>query len=255
MLNLYKKIENLQKQGIDFALCTIVSTKGSVPLGTGSKMIVCEDSSIYGTVGGGYVEKQAIDNAINQLKKNSTKLLKIILDKKSGTCCGGKVEIFIEPMLKPKKLFIFGGGHVCKALLNYLPNLHFDTEVIDDREDIFDDQIFTNINTTVSDFDTYLNKMDFSDDIFVIIITYSHSADYQILSYGLQNKWQYMGMMGSMNKVKKMTKRLLNEGISKETIERVDMPIGKDIKAQTANEIAISIIAELIEKRAELNNK
>lgn len=244
----------MHSQGKDLALCTIVSAKGSVPLGTGAKMIVCNDGSIIGTVGGGYVEKQTIDTALEMIKKGKNKLLPLILSKDTGTCCGGKVQIFIETMKRKKRLYIFGGGHVCKALLDYLPHLEFETTVIDDREDIFNEhsfnkQSFNNVNTVVSNFDYFLSNMKFGDDLFIIIITYSHSADYQILSHCLNNKWQYLGMMGSMNKVRKMSKRLIDEGNDNEKIKKVNMPIGKDIKAESTHEIAISILAELIEIR------
>jgi len=247
MYNLLSHINLLHSQGKDLALCTIVSAKGSVPLGTGAKMIVANDGSIYGTVGGGYVEKQTIDTALKMIEKDENKLLPLVLSKDTGTCCGGKVQIFIEIMKRKKRLYIFGGGHVCKALLDYLPNFEFDTTVIDDRQEIFDDSHFNDINTVVSNFNDYLNVMQFGNDVFIIIITYSHSADYQILSHCLRNQWQYLGMMGSMNKVKTMSKRLIDEGIKKVLIKKVNMPIGININAETTHEIAISILAELIE--------
>jgi xanthine dehydrogenase accessory factor len=255
MLDIFKKIEELQKTGHELALCTIVSAKGSVPLGVGAKMIVLGNGEIYGTVGGGYVEKLAIENAEKLIKSNSSKLLKIVLNKESGTCCGGKVEIFIEAMNKKKKLYIFGGGHVCRALLTVLHSLEFDVIVIDDRADIFDDEVFKSVKTLVSDFDEYLNKMEFGRDIFIAIITYEHSADYRILSHCLKNQWHYLGMMGSLNKIKTMSGRLISEGIDKEIIEKVDMPIGKNIEAETSHEIAVSIASELIESRAKLRAK
>jgi len=255
MLDIYKKIEELQYKEYEMALCTIVSAKGSVPLGVGAKMIVRDDAEIYGTVGGGYVEKLVIENAEKLIKSNSSKLLKIVLNKESGTCCGGKIEIFIEAMNKKKRLYIFGGGHVCKALLSILQDLDFFITVIDDREDILDDEIFNSVTTVVSDFNEYLNEMQFSPYIFIAIITYEHSADYRIISHCLKREWHYMGMMGSLNKVKTMSGRLISEGITKEQIARVDMPIGKNIKAETATEIAVSIASELIESRARLRNE
>ncbi len=255
MLDMFKKVEELQENGDELALCTIVSARGSVPLGVGAKMIVLENGKIYGTVGGGYVERLATESSLTQIKTGSSKLLKVVLNKESGTCCGGVVEIFIEAMNRKKKLYIFGGGHVCRALISVLQGLEFDTTVIDDRAEIFEYEVFNSVRTVVSDFSEYLDKMEFTPDVFIAIITYEHSADYRILSACLPRDWHYLGMMGSMNKIKLMTMRLLGEGITKENIARVDMPIGKDIGAESAGEIALSIASELIHSRARLRNE
>ncbi|PJC62692.1 MAG: hypothetical protein CO022_03105, partial [Flavobacteriales bacterium CG_4_9_14_0_2_um_filter_32_27] len=118
-MNIYNEIEQLRTSGIDAALCTIIHTKGSTPRKVGAKMLVLIDGSIKGTIGGGNLEKEVIKNALIQLKKNEPKLFKHDLLHQHNMCCGGTVEIFIEPLEKMKRLYIFGAGHTGQALAKF----------------------------------------------------------------------------------------------------------------------------------------
>lgn len=245
MKDIYQKIIELKDKGINGMLCTIVQTKGSTPLKTG-KMIVISREETYGTVGGGMVESQTIDKAIKLLPSNKQELIHIELLSKEGTSCGGTVDIFLEPLLLNYKLYIFGAGHVGKALAYQIQKLDFDITVIDDREGIFNDWEegnYTQVNTNFQDF---LNKLNFDDKIFIAIITYDHKIDWQILSFCAGKPYRFLGMMGSKSKVKVMKKELSNLGISDEVISGIKMPIGMEINSESAQEIAISIASQLI---------
>lgn len=246
MLEIYKKIIEIYEKGLDAALCTIVATKGSTPLKESAKMIVYKDGSTFGTIGGGEVEKETIEKAVIMLKGKSKQLVNLDLINTEGTSCGGKVEIYIETIKQNSKLYVFGAGHVGKALSKIVNNLDFDFTIIDDRDGIFDDWEDNGFKKVISNFDDYLNQMKFDDNVFIAILSYNHNVDWQILSYCISKPWKYLGMMGSKSKVKGMKKKLVANGIENDLIDKIDMPIGLEINAETANEIAISITAKLI---------
>lgn len=245
MINIYKKIIELNEQGINSVLCTIVSTKGSTPLKEGAKMIVCKDKN-FGTVGGGTLEKKTIDKAKQMLRVSGYSIENIDLVSEEGTSCGGKVSVFFEPIMQNFKLYIFGAGHVGKALVNLVKDINFDITVIDDRNDIFDSWKNDEIEKRICNMVKYLDEIDFNNKTFIIIVTYDHNIDRDILSYCASKPWHYLGMMGSRNKAKSMKNKLLKHGISTDILDRIDMPIGLDINAENAKEIGISIAGKLI---------
>ncbi|MFQ5334796.1 MAG: XdhC family protein, partial [Flavobacteriales bacterium] len=133
MKHIYHIANEIRKRGNTFAACTIVATKGSAPLKAGAKMLVLQDASIHGTIGGGNLEKKVIENALKVIKENKPRLFHHELLRQHGMCCGGTVDIFIEPVMPNKKLYIFGAGHVGKAIARHALGLDFDIFVIDDR--------------------------------------------------------------------------------------------------------------------------
>ncbi|MEI6900046.1 MAG: XdhC family protein, partial [Bacteroidota bacterium] len=133
MESIFKKVSEVLESGEITALCTVVSTKGSTPLKPGAKMIVWEDGRIYGTIGGGPVEKATMDDAIQVIKQNQPQLFIHDLKADHEMCCGGQMQIYIEPLIPMKKLFMFGGGHVGKAVVKHALDLDFEITVIDPR--------------------------------------------------------------------------------------------------------------------------
>jgi len=253
--NIYNKIIELQRAGQDAILCTVVSTKGSTPLKEGAKMLVMDAGTTYGTVGGGKVEKVTIEQAQKCLKTYSAELIKIDLLSTEGTSCGGTVEVFLEPVNKKFRLYIFGAGHVGRALAGIVSELDFDITIIDDREGIFSDWNENSFKKITIGFEEYFDIMQFDERIFITIITYDHKIDWEILSRCSAKPWHYLGMMGSKSKVKSMKNSLAAKGISEEIIDRIDMPIGMNIQAETAFEIAVSIAANLIKEKNILSKK
>jgi len=245
MIEIHQKIIELNANGIDLVLCTIITTKGSTPLKEAAKMIVTSDSA-FGTVGGGLTENKAINVAREILHTSKSRKIEIELISKEETSCGGIVEIFFEPINQNFKLFIFGGGHVAKSLVEVTRNTGFNITVVDDRKDIIDDWKVRGCNPVHSDFIDFINKMQFDDKTFIAIMTYEHKQDLEIISNCINKKWTYLGLMGSKNKVRGMKRKLIELGFSDELILKVDMPIGFDINSQSAKEIAVSIAAKLI---------
>ena len=232
------------------ALCTIVDTIGSTPLKAGAKMIVFEDGSIFGTIGGGNLEKATINDALGIIKTNEAKLFKHELKLQHDMSCGGSLEIFIEPIMQKKKLLLFGAGHVSKAIVKHSTGLDFDITIVDCREGIFNDWTFEGLQKITAPFTQILPTLSYDNSTFIVIATYDHSIDHEILAFCIKKPHFYLGMIGSKTKVTRTKEKFVSEGIAtKEELEKVDMPIGIDINAKTSDEIAISIFAKLIKEK------
>ncbi|PCJ27846.1 MAG: xanthine dehydrogenase [Flavobacteriales bacterium] len=246
-MNLLNEIETIRKGNKKAVLCIIVQTKGSTPRKVGAKMIVKEDGSILGTIGGGNLEKTVIENGLQQIKKNEAKLYKHDLLHQHSMCCGGSVEIYIEPIQKMNKLYIFGAGHTGNSLAKIAADMNFDIYVIDDRKDYLNDINSEGINKMSLDYKKVLPSLPFDKNTYIVIMTYEHSHDRDILSYCIKQPYAYLGMIGSERKVK-LTKKMFTEGklATKKELDKVDMPMGIDINAEGPEEIAISILAKLI---------
>jgi len=247
LTDIYDEIISVKKSDKKAALCTIINTKGSTPRKIGSKMLVYEDGSIKGTIGGGDLEKKVIDEAKQVISKHEPSIFKHDLLHQHGMCCGGVVEIFIEPVMKIKKLFIFGAGHTGRALAGFANVSGFDVFLIDDRKEYIDMCNTEGVNKMNLEHTAALKAIPFDKNTFTVITTYSHQIDRDILAYCVKKEWAYLGMIGSGRKVQITKKMFIESGIgNKEELEKIHMPIGIDINAHTPEEIAVSILAELI---------
>lgn len=210
-------------------------------------MLVYTDGSIFGTVGGGDLEKKVIANALGVLKKRESETFKHDLLHQHNMCCGGSVEIYIEPVMKKNKLYIFGAGHTGHALAKYALNFDFEVVIVDDRKEYIDEVKLEEVSKLNMHYEQALPLLPFDENTFVTIMTYSHPFDRDILAFCLKKPYAYLGMIGSQRKVE-MTKKMFEEGMiaSKDLLERVDMPMGIDIGAKDPEEIAISILSKLI---------
>lgn len=247
MKSIYEKIIEVQGGEKAAVICTIVNTKGSTPRKAGAKMIVYENENIFGTIGGGELEKAVIKNALKQIKENEPKIFRHDLLHQHGMCCGGTVDIYIEPIMKKNKLYIFGAGHTGLALAKFAVNFQFETVLIDDRKEHLDDCKIVEINKMNLHFGESLRILPFDNYTYICIMTYSHPLDRNILSFCLKKPFAYLGMIGSQRKVE-MTKKMFTEAgvCSFDELEKVDMPMGIDIGADGPDEIALSILAKLI---------
>jgi len=244
----YKMMEGSDKNGIKAAYCVIVQTKGSTPRKVGAKMIVYEDGNIKGSIGGGNLEKNVIENALDQIKNQEPKLFKHDLLHHHNMCCGGAVEIYIEPIQRMNKLYIFGAGHTGKALAEFAVGLNFDIFLIDDRKEYLDKINNKEINKLNLHYKKVLASLPFDERTFIVILTYEHSHDRDILAFCLKKPYAYLGMIGSKRKVSLTRKMFLEGKIAKKSeLDNIDMPMGIDIKPEGPEEIAISLLAKLIE--------
>jgi len=215
-------------------------------------MIVYPDGKIIGTVGGGLLEAKVRQEALRCIQEKTSRLVNLELDQAPsgiGVLCGGKVSIFVEPILPVADIFIFGGGHIALPLAQFAKALDFGVVVIDDRKEFASRDRFPMVDDVkLGDFVTLTRSIEFHSDDCVVIITHGHEHDEIVLRECLLKKNQpgYVGMIGSKAKVATVMSHLKQEGIAEELLANVRAPIGLDVGAKTPAEIAVSIIAEII---------
>ena len=253
-MDLYEEIVRLRKDGRRGAVATIVNVRGSIPSFKTAKMLVRDDGSILGTIGGGCVEAEVWQAAreVMETEKPRTLTFDLNQDPKydTGLVCGGTLEIFVEPILPPAELYIFGAGHVAASLYRVARIAGFDVTVVDDRETYANRERFPEAQQVIAeDFDKAMGQLVPSESSYIVIVTRGHRDDMRILRWAVQTPARYVGMIGSKRKTITIFKELQQEGLPAELFDRVHAPVGLDIGAITPEEIAVSITAELIARR------
>jgi len=230
------------------AMCTVVETDGSSPRKSGSRMLVLPDQKIIGTIGGGSVEYESMKKALEVIKTGCPTLFKYNLKDDLSMECGGDMQVYIEPLSRKPELYIFGAGHVGKALSYAAENLGFQITLIDERSGIFESFDRPSLNLYNEDFTDFINRTEFNENSYIVIMTHEHKYDFDVLSKVCKKPHLYLGMIGSKNKVRTARKDLIAQNIlSEEEIEKIDMPIGMSMNCETPEEIAVSILAKLID--------
>ena len=250
MQRIFAKTEEIIQGQQPAALCIVIETQGSTPRKQGAKMIVYADGTIFGSIGGGSIEKEVAEIAVDLISSGKPAKVAFNLDKDLGMHCGGTMEVYIEPLNPLKKLFIFGAGHIGKALAGFARDLEFSVTLFDPREEIFRDEAFAGFNCINKDYFQAIEAAVFDDNTYIVIVTPKHIYDEEILAIVARKLHAYLGMIGSNRKVELLKKRFLEENLlSREELEKIDMPIGIKFKADTPQEIAVSILAKLIDVR------
>lgn len=251
MQDIYSKIVELLDRDETFALVTIVDYKGSVPRRL-AKMIVAKDGKTYGTIGGGCVEGQAAEEAALMLKEaaEGVRIRSYDLVEEEfggvGMTCGGKIDVSVEIIEPDPHLIIAGSGHIAKAIAKLAQMLGFDLTVIDP---IAKRESFPEARRVISDFvETNLPNIRTSPNTYIVIVT-RHKDDLPALRSSLKTKSGYIGLIGSKRRILQAFQILLKEGLTEEQLERVHAPVGLEIGAETPEEIAVSIMAEIIQHR------
>ncbi len=255
-MNLYMKAAELTEANIPFATATIITAKGSTPR-TNAKMIVIDKETVYGTVGGGLAEAYVIEEACRSLDSGESKVVRYTLD--NGTSetsiemnCGGEMEIFIEVSHPKPVLFIIGGGHVALSLANLAEKVNFRIAVAENRAEFLSKERFPGaqelyLGTTI---DEAIAKMRIDRNTYVVIAT--GNVDEEALNSVIDSDAAYIGLLSSKRKAAVILRNLAEQGIEEKKLSAVYAPIGLDFKAETPEEIAFSILAEVIKihKRA-----
>ena len=250
-MDIFEEIVQLRREGRRGALATIINVQGSIPSFETAKMLVRDDGTIAGTIGGGCVEAEVWQAAKEVMQEEKPRSLTFNLNNNpkydSGLVCGGTLEVYIEPVLPASTLYIFGAGHVALNLYKVARMAGFDVIVVDDREAYANRQRFPEAKDVYSeDFDRVLNQLSPNESSYLVITTRGHRDDMRVLRWAVETSARYIGMIGSQRKVIAIYKELEREGISREKLERVYAPMGIDIGAITPEEIAVSVAAELI---------
>jgi len=253
VMDLFEEIVRMRRAGLRGALATIVHTDGSIPSFESSRMLVREDGSSLGTVGGGCVEADVWAAAREVMHKEAPRKLVFHLNNEAGydngLICGGTVEIFVEPILPQPVLYLFGGGHVSTALAKAAHAVGFGVGVVDDREAFANAQRFPMAQEIYTSYQAAFEKLRPGSSSYLVIVTRGHKEDMRVLAWAVRTSARYVGMIGSKRKVLSIYKALEKEGYAMEEFERVYAPMGLDIGALSPEEIAVSIVAELVAVR------
>lgn len=253
MPEIFEEIAHAKRERTEVALATVVGGERGVPGKVGFRMLVYPDGKISGTVGGGLLEARVREEALRCLDDKKPRLLEFVLDEESadgiGVLCGGKVKIFLEPILATPTLYVFGGGHIAVPLVQFAKTLELSVVVVDDREQFASKERFPLADEVrLEDFCAATRSIEFSEKDYAVIITRGHEHDERVLRDCLRKDRLpgYIGMIGSRGKVAKIFTHLREQGISEQILTRVRAPIGLDIGARTPAEIALSIMAEIV---------
>lgn len=250
-MDIYEEIVRLRKEGRPSALATIVQCIGSSPQKEGSKMLVRDDGSIAGTMGGGCLEAEVIQSSLMAIRDGSPRTVPVELtERHGGMVCGGKVLVYIEPLIPEPTLIILGAGHVGKALSGVAKFAGFKVKVVDDRQEYANRENIPDADEVmVNDFRSVFPRLPAGRGTYIVIATRGHNHDLDALKSALRTGANYIGLMGSRRKRALLFRTLKDEGFSPEDISRVITPVGLSIGSVTPEEIAISIMAQIIERR------
>jgi xanthine dehydrogenase accessory factor len=257
-MDLYQSIVALRREGRKGALATIVNVRGSIPSFETAKMLVRDDGSIVGTIGGGCVEADVWQAAREVMEQERPRTMTFNLNQNpkddTGLVCGGTLEVFIEPILPIASLYILGAGHVAHSVHKIGRLAGFETVVIDDREAYANRERFPDAREVIAeDFERAMAKVDPDENSFVVIVTRGHRDDMRCLRWAVDTSARYVGMIGSKRKVISVYSELEKDGVAREKLERVNAPIGLEIGAITPEEIAVAIVAEMIAVRRKID--
>jgi len=245
-------VQALDKQ-IPAAIATVVKTHGSAPRAVGAKMLVYADGKIVGSVGGGGMEQRVIAEAQDAIQLGAPRYLDFNLSKPERgdpMVCGGEMEIFIEPLLTAPTMLLVGAGHVGAACAELAKFLGFYVILIDDRPEFLSREKFPHADELHTGVLTQeIQKFEITPRTFIVIVTRAHTLDAALLGAVIDKPAAYIGMLGSKRRILTVFEILKQEGVSADALKRVHAPIGLEIHAESPQEIAVSIMAEVIRAR------
>jgi len=250
MNSIYQALSDLQKNNKSAVLCTVTKSEGSTPRHVGSKMLVYPDGTFIGTVGGGELESRVIKTALESLESGEAQTLSYsMVDPSRGDpgVCGGTVEVFVEPILPPATIVVIGGGHVGKAVVHLAKWLGFRVAVNDDREEFCNPE-------SVPGADVYYpvemaqlpSQLKVTRQTYLVVTSRGSGIDAKGLPSLLETKAAYIGVIGSKRRWLTTVNTLKEQGVDEELIAKVRSPMGLELNAETPEEIAVSIMAEIL---------
>ncbi len=236
------------------ALVTVVATEGSTPQKAGARMLVYADGRSVGTIGGGCLEAEMSRRAREAIAAQRPRLVPYDLTPDQaaddGLVCGGRMQVFIEPIEGTPVLCLFGAGHVAVPLARMAKACGFRVEVADDRIKFANAERFPDAERIVVDeLAAAAGRMTLGPSSYAIVVTRGHTGDREVLESVLGRGARFVGLLGSRPKVVHIFAALLERGVPREELARVHAPLGLEIGAQTPDEIAVSILAEMIAVR------
>jgi len=256
-VEILKMLMQFLESGKKVALSIVIEKKGSGPRGPGAKMIVSEDGQTFGTIGGGKLETVLINESLKTIEEGKPKKAIFSLSKegrgeaiKTGLICGGELTIFIDVIEPKPKLILIGAGHIAIPLAKIADIVGFDIAVVDDNGKLANKDRFPMAKEIITgNFNEILDKIEVKPRDFVVVVHGEPEHDYLALEKTIKMKPAFVGLLGSKAKAATLIKRLKEAGISEADLKPLHAPLGLDIGAQTAEEIAVSILAEIIKER------
>ncbi len=247
MNEVYEHIIEAVRKNEKGAVLTIIRIEGSSPGRLGDKMLVLASGENFGTIGGGRAEYEAIKEVQSNWKRRDIWRRHYDLDEKGGMLCGGSMEVLFEPIGSRDRLVVFGGGHVGRVLSQLANQSGFWTVVVDNRQEFANKETLPHAHQTIfAPYAQALKQVELDDETYVVVVTNSHAYDELVLKHCARLNLAYLGAIGSETKTGKILSDLKEAGVTREAIEKINMPIGLNIGAQTPFEIAVSIMAEII---------
>jgi len=242
------KLEELRLEGKPVAVVTVASHSGSSPREIGAKMLVCEGGEFFGTVGGGNLEALALQEAAECLRTGKPSFQKFSLGAATGQCCGGTVGLLVEVLHRGPQLYVFGAGHVGRAICQVLSGTPFQIHLVDSRPEWL---YSTEIPQTVirhQAWTTFLAQATWDEErTYAVVLTHQHALDQAIIAELVGKPARYLGLIGSRTKWTRFQSRLTSLGIGGEALSRVTCPIGIPLKGKAPKEIAVSFAAQALE--------
>jgi xanthine dehydrogenase accessory factor len=253
-MDIFEEIVRLGRLGQKCALATIVQVRGSIPSFESAKLLVREDGSMVGTIGGGCVEAEVWNAAREVIATEKPKHMHFSLGQDAaydnGLICGGQLDVFVEPVVPQPAAYVFGAGHISKSLSKIANMAGFRTVVIDDREMFANRERFPEADEVhAGEYDEVFPKLAINETSYIVIVTRGHRDDMRVLKWAVSTNARYISMIGSKRKVINVIRELEKEGLPASAFERIYAPMGFDIGAITPEEIAVSVVAEMIAMR------
>ncbi len=250
-----RRLTELVEAGREAVLCTVVDEQGSTPRGRGAAMLVLPDGSTEGTIGGGVTEHHVIERARAMMREGTgTELYRESLDAEKalpeGAVCGGDVTVYLERYGRSPEVVIFGAGHVGRALARLVCDTGMPVLTWDERAEFANGESIPWGRTLACPLNEVFDRgLPLHSASFVVIATRGHALDAEVVKLLEGRKCAYIGMIGSRRKIAFVRERLIEEGVAPDQIDRIYQPIGLPIRAETPEEIAVSILAEIIAAR------
>ena len=250
MLEIYQELVKVISRGERAVLATIITSQGSAPRKAGAKMLIKADGTFVGTIGGGGTEHKIRRNVNEVMKSGEPQIVRFDLsgkDEALAMICGGQMEVFLEPILPAETLYLFGAGHISQSTTTMAKMMGFRVVVIDPRPEYNNVDRFPEADSLiVEEYESAFSKLGVDENSYIVIYTTGYVVDEQCLHFAVGTKAKYIGMIGSKKKIKEVKEHLRQKGVASEQLDRVHSPMGLEIGAETPEEIAISILAELI---------
>ncbi|MFZ5478044.1 MAG: xanthine dehydrogenase accessory protein XdhC [Myxococcota bacterium] len=249
----WRRLAEAAERGERVALCTVVGVDGSAPRAAGARMLVWADGRTEGTVGGGNFELQVTRAALDALVEGKPRRFAVHLTRDLGMCCGGAMDVYVEPMEAAQRLVVFGAGHVAKPTVALFVEMGFHVTVVDERDDWATPERFPGATVVCGDPRRFAAELATDATTWLLLVTHDHKLDQDLLQALIGREYAWLGLIGSRAKAAKFFVRLRAAGVDETLFRRVSTPVGLDIGAETPAEIAVAIAAEVVRVRRKVD--